>query len=59
MKTIQQVQTLDFCDAKIVKDGNRFFLETYTSDGEALLKHMADARKPVCVTPTSCYQANH
>ena len=53
MNSIQQAPTLDVCNAKIVRDGNRFILEPYTSDCEALLEQMAENRTLVCVTTSS------
>ena len=57
MEETRQAVALDYCSARIIRDGNRFVLEPYTSDSATVLERMAEDGTPVVVTPTNFVRA--
>jgi len=45
------------CEAKLFYDDGRFYLESCSSDGEELLKEIAENGQRACVYPTNSPQA--
>ena len=59
MESTKHVQGSDDFSAKLKKDGDRVYLDPFTSDGEARLKQLAEKRESVRVEPISFAQASH